>query len=284
MRSPFSRDSSSGLSGERGIAARSVGILQRATTSGLLLQSSVRAPPSRAQQSHAPTDQKTTCPLQGHDSAVVGSDDGLAGPSRAPPLGREPTLGTCAVVAGRARGRHAGPCHALAAHLVRPLGQGTRQVPDAPAELGWLGAGLRRCRHPTNRSPHPRSHPSLRFCSRLFDAFLSSHPLLPLYVSAAVLSRLSDELRGAISRGIDFPEVHRMLTSQDVAAVAKADELLAEGQALLQRVPPATLVSAPIPGPRLALHAPFAERAADGAWAVPAAGRVVEGSAAGRVA
>ena len=75
-----------------------------------------------------------------------------------------------------------------------------------------------------------------------------------------------------------------MLTSQDVAAVAKADELLAEGQALLQRVPPATLVSAPIPGPRLALHAPFAERAADGAWAVPAAGRVVEGSAAGRVA
>ena len=74
--------------------------------------------------------------------------------------------------------------------------------------------------------------------ARLFDLFLASTPLLPLYVGVVAL--LAERNR-VLALPCDAAEVHRFLTSLDVLGRLSADALAARALALHREHPPARL-------------------------------------------
>ena len=73
---------------------------------------------------------------------------------------------------------------------------------------------------------------------RLFDLFLSSSPLMPLYVGVAAL--LAERAR-VLALPCDGAELHRHLTSLDVLGVLSADQLAAKALHMHRAHPPAAL-------------------------------------------
>ncbi|KAK9844193.1 hypothetical protein WJX81_007703 [Elliptochloris bilobata] len=83
--------------------------------------------------------------------------------------------------------------------------------------------------------------PALPTAARLFDAFLASHPLLPLYAAAAAMKAA----RKALLAEEDGAELHRALTRLDVlGAVGGADELARRAARELHACPPQALLRA----------------------------------------
>ncbi len=74
--------------------------------------------------------------------------------------------------------------------------------------------------------------------ARLFDLFLSSSPLLPLYVGVAALLA---ERAAVMALPCDASEVHRFLTSLNVLGRLSADELATRALALHRAHPPLAL-------------------------------------------
>lgn len=74
--------------------------------------------------------------------------------------------------------------------------------------------------------------------ARLFDLFLSSHPLMPLYVgAAAVLSHRAEIL----ACDGDMPELHHLLSNLDVSAHSTIDELACAAIRLYKQAQPRVL-------------------------------------------
>ena len=74
--------------------------------------------------------------------------------------------------------------------------------------------------------------------ARLFDLFMSSSPLLPLYVGVVALAEQRDKL---LVMPCDAPELHAHLSHLDVLTCLPAQELVAKSLALHRRLPPLAL-------------------------------------------
>lgn len=82
--------------------------------------------------------------------------------------------------------------------------------------------------------------PSLPQIARLFDLFMASHPLMPLYVGAVAMKASRDKLL-AVS-GDDGAEVHSALSKLAILDVLSTDELAVQAVALFKRFPPRRLM------------------------------------------
>lgn len=81
--------------------------------------------------------------------------------------------------------------------------------------------------------------PQLAQAARLFDLFMASHPLMPLYASAAVLVAS----RRRILKCEDDPaEMHRLLTNLPPLESLTADELAQQAVSIYRRCPPKLLL------------------------------------------
>jgi len=83
------------------------------------------------------------------------------------------------------------------------------------------------------------AHPldgELNSIARLFDAFLAAHPLLPMYLSVAVVLHRRTEI---LREPCQFPEVHSLLTK--VPPQLPWDTLLVRAAQLMKKHPPADL-------------------------------------------
>ena len=76
--------------------------------------------------------------------------------------------------------------------------------------------------------------------ARLFDLFLSSGPLLPVYVGVVALAAQRDKL---LAMPCDGPELHQHLSHLDVLACLPPQELVARSLALHRLIPPLELCS-----------------------------------------
>lgn len=102
--------------------------------------------------------------------------------------------------------------------------------------------------------------------ARLFDLFLSSHPLMPLYVGAAAMHNVRSQLLALH----EMPELHSFLTNLDLGQGAALDKLALQAIQLIKLAPP-------LPLAHLRLHelslssavAPAAVLAEGGTWGVP---------------
>ena len=75
--------------------------------------------------------------------------------------------------------------------------------------------------------------------ARLFDLFLASTPLMPLYLGVVALLA---ERKAVMALPCDASEVHRFLTSLNVLGRLSADELAVRAIALHREVPPPRLL------------------------------------------
>lgn len=70
--------------------------------------------------------------------------------------------------------------------------------------------------------------PRLESAARLFDAFLSSHPLLPLYVGAVAMRSQRGALLAAGRGECGMPALHSALVNLNVLRARGPDELIRE--------------------------------------------------------
>ncbi|KAL3140084.1 hypothetical protein ABBQ38_004364 [Trebouxia sp. C0009 RCD-2024] len=75
----------------------------------------------------------------------------------------------------------------------------------------------------------------LQHISRLFDLFMASHPLMPLYAAAVVIKGARKQV---LACEPDPAELHRLLTNLPVLGQLSADELCQEAATLLKHNPP----------------------------------------------
>ena len=85
---------------------------------------------------------------------------------------------------------------------------------------------------------HVHEARNLPVAARLFDLFVSSSPLMPLYVGTAALLA---ERAAVLAQPCDAAELHCFLSSLDVLGRLSADELAARALALHRDHPPARL-------------------------------------------
>ena len=77
-------------------------------------------------------------------------------------------------------------------------------------------------------------------CARLFDLFISSHPLMPLYVAAVVVREQRDKILECESGDIAYSKLKGLTILGE--GQLTADELARQAAALYQSAPPAHLV------------------------------------------
>lgn len=80
----------------------------------------------------------------------------------------------------------------------------------------------------------------LEAASRLFDLFMASHPLMPLYVGVIAMKAAREQLLGV--GGDDPAEVHSALSKLSVLGVLTTDQLAQEAVLLMKRAPPIKLL------------------------------------------
>ena len=85
---------------------------------------------------------------------------------------------------------------------------------------------------------HVHEARNLQVAARLFDLFMSSSPLMPLYVGAVALLAERDAI---LAQPCDSAELHRYLSGLNVLGRLSADELAARALALHRDHPPARL-------------------------------------------
>ncbi len=90
------------------------------------------------------------------------------------------------------------------------------------------------------------SNDSLRVVLRLFDLFLCAHPLMPLYVSAALVLRFRGDLHRHLPGGAEEDDGQLFVALQRLPARMPAQapvaDVLADAAALYARMPPAVLL------------------------------------------
>ncbi len=110
---------------------------------------------------------------------------------------------------------------------------------------------------------------SLEDISRLFDLFMSSHPLMPLYVAAEVLAGARKEI---LKRGSDPELLYSFLNRLSITGPGRptVDDLAKRAVALIKSVPPHELTAGKLKRDLLASSAvPFAYLDKDGRWQIP---------------
>ena len=80
----------------------------------------------------------------------------------------------------------------------------------------------------------------LEAASRLFDLFLATHPLMPLYIGAAAITAKREAL---LALEPDMPVVHQFLSRMDVCLAAPVAQLAQHAIALYRAHPPERLVA-----------------------------------------
>jgi len=86
---------------------------------------------------------------------------------------------------------------------------------------------------------HVHESASASNSARLFDLFISSSPLMPLYVGIAAMMQ---QRAVVLALPCEAPEVHQFLSRLNVLEVLTADELAARALALHREHPPAALL------------------------------------------
>ncbi|KAK9868698.1 hypothetical protein WJX84_002032 [Apatococcus fuscideae] len=81
--------------------------------------------------------------------------------------------------------------------------------------------------------------PGLEQITRLFDLFMASHPLMPLYV--AVIAMRASRIT-LLKCELDAAEMHRALHNLSITAFATADELAHQATLLFGHCPPAAII------------------------------------------
>jgi hypothetical protein len=105
----------------------------------------------------------------------------------------------------------------------------------------------------------------LKSAARLFDLFMASHPLMPLYVGAVVMHSHREAL---LEPGLEMPELHSMLAKVQPFEHLTADQLACGAIELYKRCPPEHLLaSADV---QMATSVAAAAEMHSGHWEVPA--------------
>lgn len=96
---------------------------------------------------------------------------------------------------------------------------------------------------------------------RLFDAFICGHPLLPIYVAAALLVHARERV---LALGDDYGPAHSTLQAlpRSLDSAAVTEEVIARAAALFERVPPDALVERAPADARATLRLQWPEAAA----------------------
>ncbi|KAK9861427.1 hypothetical protein WJX84_012159 [Apatococcus fuscideae] len=81
--------------------------------------------------------------------------------------------------------------------------------------------------------------PALDQITRLFDLFVASHPLMPLYV--AVIAMRASRIK-LLKCDLDAAEMHRALHNLSITAFASADKLAHEAAVLFRQCPPSAVI------------------------------------------
>ncbi|KAK9810962.1 hypothetical protein WJX73_001235 [Symbiochloris irregularis] len=81
--------------------------------------------------------------------------------------------------------------------------------------------------------------PELDNAARIFDVFLSSHPLMPLYFAAATMKSARAHI---LACECDLAEMHRLLNNLPILRWATADQLAQEAVQAYKEAPPQTLL------------------------------------------
>lgn len=105
----------------------------------------------------------------------------------------------------------------------------------------------------------------LEAAARLFDLFVASHPLMPLYVGVVAMKAAREQLLGV--GGGDPAEVHSALSKLSILGVLSTDLLAQEAVLLMKRAPPTKLLCHP--DFELQWSVVSAARLIDGHWQVP---------------
>ncbi|MEW5309669.1 MAG: hypothetical protein WDW38_001538 [Sanguina aurantia] len=107
----------------------------------------------------------------------------------------------------------------------------------------------------------------LQDAARLFDLFLSSHPLMPLYVGAAAMHNA----RAQLLRLREMPELHTFLVNLDLGQGPALDQLARQAISLIKLSPPLPLAQRHLHHLSLASAVAPAAALSDvaGAWGVP---------------
>jgi hypothetical protein len=111
---------------------------------------------------------------------------------------------------------------------------------------------------------------SLEQCARLFDLFMSSHPLMPLYVAAVVIHKQREMILncGPGAGDVVYSKLKNMKIFADIGNTFEADELAKEAAALYQKAPPKVL--ARLRRKNLQNSTTLKAFISDGRWEVPA--------------
>jgi hypothetical protein len=119
---------------------------------------------------------------------------------------------------------------------------------------------------------HVHESPNIGTSTRLFDLFLSSTPLMPLYVGLAALQQQRADV---LALPCEAPEVHQFLSRLNVLGSMSVDRLAARALALYREHPPSALA-------RIGVRLPPGSAAAE--WPFPFVMGLVEkrGSKKGR--
>lgn len=108
---------------------------------------------------------------------------------------------------------------------------------------------------------------SLEQCARLFDLFIASHPLMPLYVAAVALRHNSPAIKASGAAGGEFVYAHLKNLTLLGPGQLTADELAQQAAALYQASPPTALAKEW--GRTLAHSTTLDAYIVDGRWQVP---------------
>lgn len=101
--------------------------------------------------------------------------------------------------------------------------------------------------------------------ARLFDLFMASHPLMPLYVGVVAMKAAREQLLAV--GGDDPAEVHSALSKLSILGILSTEQLCQEAVMLMSHIPPPRLLR----NPQLQLQWSVVPTAKlmDGHWAVP---------------
>ncbi|CAL5227359.1 g10307 [Coccomyxa viridis] len=104
----------------------------------------------------------------------------------------------------------------------------------------------------------------LQDAARLYDLFLASHPIMPIYAAAAILTASRERI---LECEADYAEMHHLLTNLPPLGAMSPDELVRRAAAISQQCPPKHLLRKH--RSRLVQATAAASYKKDGIWHVP---------------
>eukprot|EP01024_Parvocaulis_polyphysoides_P005463 TRINITY_DN113692_c0_g1_i1.p2 TRINITY_DN113692_c0_g1~~TRINITY_DN113692_c0_g1_i1.p2 ORF type:complete len:179 (+),score=31.58 TRINITY_DN113692_c0_g1_i1:74-610(+) len=106
----------------------------------------------------------------------------------------------------------------------------------------------------------------MEYVARLFDLFLASHPLMPIYVGVVAMTKKQTE----IFVHDEMPETHNLLNNLDPSKFIDANDLAQEAILLFQQVTPKGVMSRSFPTcVRCVTQDAYISDEGKGFWVVP---------------